>query len=137
MHLAQRAYVLLTLTAVLAVTGLWSSDPALSDLWRIPAVLLLLGLAYEGLFVRGASVTADIETAPRAFLGREQTAACVFRNESSRKASVEYALVMPAGVEPVDTTPRKVVAPAGGERRDAFTLLPVSLGLQMWPAIPA
>ena len=27
MHLAQRAYALLVLTAILAITGLWSSDP--------------------------------------------------------------------------------------------------------------
>src|SRR4051812_24304540 len=80
MHFAQRTYVLLMLTAVLAVAGIWSSDPSLSDLWRIPAVLLLTGLAYEGFFIRRAVVTADIETAPRAFLGREQTGAFGFKN---------------------------------------------------------
>jgi hypothetical protein len=47
MHLAQRAYVILVLTAVLAVAGIWSSEPGLSDLWRIPASLLLIGLAYD------------------------------------------------------------------------------------------
>src|SRR6266567_6555173 len=104
MHFAQRAYVLLVLTAVLAVAGIWSSEPGLWDLWRIPAALLLIGLAYEGLLIRRASVTAAVETAPRAFLGREQTASFAFRNSSSRAVSVEYAPVTPVGVGPVGTT---------------------------------
>ena len=54
MHLAQRAYALLVLTAILAITGLWSSDPAFVGLWRIPAALLLLGLAFESIEVRRA-----------------------------------------------------------------------------------
>src|SRR2546429_5140638 len=41
-HLAHRAYVLVLLTAVMAIAGIWSSEPALADLWRIPAGLLLL-----------------------------------------------------------------------------------------------
>ena len=53
MHLAQRAYALLVLTAILAITGLWSSDPAFAGLWRIPAALLLLGLAFESIEVGG------------------------------------------------------------------------------------
>jgi len=137
MHFAQRTYVLLMLTAVLAVAGIWSSDPSLSDLWRIPAVLLLTGLAYEGFFIRRAVVTADIETAPRTFLGREQPGAFAFKNESARALSVEYAPVVPPGVESVGTTTREVVAPAGGVERDQFTLLPVRLGPQAWPTMPA
>lgn len=137
MHFAQRAYVLLMLTAVLAVAGIWSSDPGLLDLWRIPAALLLIGLAYEGLFIRRAGVTAAVETAPRAFLGREQTAAFAFHNSSPRAVPVEYAPVTPAGVEPVGTTTRKVVLPARGAQRDPFTLLATRLGPQTWPVVPA
>src|SRR5919198_752726 len=125
MHFAQRTYVLLTLTAMLAVVGLWSSDPALTDLWRLPAALLLVGLAYEGLFVRRAVITVEVETAPRAFLGREQTAAFVFNNQSSRALSVLYAPVAPVGVEPIGSAPRAISAPAGGAQRDPFTLLAI------------
>jgi uncharacterized protein (DUF58 family) len=137
MHLAQRAYVLLMLTAVLAVAGIWSSDPSLANLWRLPAALLLIGIAYEGFFIRGAAVTADIETAPRAFLGRAQSAAFKFHNESRREISVLYAPVTPVGVEPIGSTPREVVAPAGGVRTDPFALLAVRLGPQTWPVVPA
>src|SRR5258707_15250594 len=98
MHFSQRAYVLIMLTAVLAVTGIWSTDPAFADLWRIPAALLLIGLAIEGLFFRKATVTAQIQNAPRAFLGREQNAAYAFPNGTSRAVSVEYAPVTPVGL---------------------------------------
>ncbi len=137
MHLAQRAYVLLTLTAVLAITGIWSSDPALADLWRVPAVLLLLGLAYEGFLIRKALVTADIEAADRVFLGREQHAAFTFRNDSTRTYTVEYAPVTPPSVESLAANPRKVVAPAGTVERDPFTLLATRLGTHTWPVVPA
>jgi uncharacterized protein (DUF58 family) len=137
MHFSQRAYLLIMLTAVLAVAGIWSTDPGLGDLWRIPAALLLVGLAIEGLFIRRASVTAEIETAARAFLGREQGAAYAFHNGSSRAVSVEYAPVTPPGVEPLGNVTRRIVAPAGGVERDPFTLLAVRMGPQTWPAVPA
>ena len=137
MHFSQRAYVLIMLTAVLAVAGIWSTDPGLADLWRIPAALLLLGLAFEGLYTAKATVTAQIETSARAFLGREQSAAYAFHNGTSRAVTVEYAPVMPIGVEPVSNTTRKVVAPAGAVLRDPFTLLAVRMGPQTWPVVPA
>jgi uncharacterized protein (DUF58 family) len=137
MHFSQRAYVLIMLTTVLAVAGIWSTDPRLADLWRIPAALLLIGLAVEGLFIHRASVTAEIETAPRAFLGREQAAAYAFHNDSSRPVAVEYAPVTPIGVEPIGSITREIVAPAGAVARDPFTLLAVRMGPQEWPVVPA
>ena len=136
MHLAQRAYALLVLTAVLAITGLWSSDPAFAGLWLIPAALLLLGLAFESFEVHRAQLVADIETSPRAFLGRQQPAAFVFRNPSVRAVRVEYAPALPEGFDPL-TQLRRVIAPAHGVGRDSFTLLPVRLGVQAWPALPS
>ena len=137
MHFSQRAYVFIMLTTVLAVAGIWSTDPGLVDLWRIPAALLLTGLAVEGLFIRRAVVTAEIETAPRAFLGREQAAAFVFHNGSARPVAVEYAPVTPIGVEPIGTRTRKITAPARAVERDPFTLLAVRMGPQKWPVVPA
>jgi uncharacterized protein (DUF58 family) len=136
MHLAQRAYALLLLTAVLAIAGVWSSEPAFVALWRIPAAVLLLGLAYESVIVRRAAIVAAVETAPQAFLGREQHAAFTFRNESARAFAVEYAPVLPDGFDAL-TQLRRVVAPARGVGRDPFTLLPIRLGAQSWPALPS
>jgi len=85
-HLANRAYVLVLLTAVMAIAGIWSSEPALADLWRIPAGLLLLGLALEGWCVRRLPVAVRLATAPRAFLGRPHAAAFVFTNASAGRS---------------------------------------------------
>jgi uncharacterized protein (DUF58 family) len=136
MHLAQRAYVLILLTAVLAIAGLWSSEPGFGGLWQMPAALLLLGLAFEGYIARRTTISADVETASRAFLGREQPAAFAFRNESSRTVAVEYAPLMPGGIEPL-THVRTLIVPARGVGRDSFTLLPVRLGSQPWLTLPA
>jgi uncharacterized protein (DUF58 family) len=135
-HLAQRAYILIVLTAVLAVTGIWSSQPGFGGLWRAPAVLLLLGLAWESVVVRRLVISADIETAARAFLGRAQPASFIFRNESARAVAMEYAPVLPEGFEPLQQT-RKVVAPARGVGRDPFLLMPVQLGSQPCRGVPS
>jgi uncharacterized protein (DUF58 family) len=137
MHFSQRAYLLIVLTTVLAIAGIWSADAGLADFWRIPAALLLLGLAIEGVFIRGASVTAEVETASRAFLGREQVAAYSFHNATSRSLTVEYAPVTPVGIEPIGNDTRQITAAAGGVERDPFTLLPVRMGPQHWPVVPA
>jgi uncharacterized protein (DUF58 family) len=136
MHLTQRVYVLLLLTAVLAIAGLWSSDPAFSGLWRIPAFLLLLGLAFEGLAIQRTAIVAQIEIAPRAFLGREQSAVFTFQNRSSRAIDLEYAPALAEGFE-APTQTRRVVAPAHGTGRDPFTVVPVRLGEQTWPTLPS
>ncbi|MGH8324482.1 MAG: hypothetical protein ACRETD_11905, partial [Steroidobacteraceae bacterium] len=99
MHLAQRAHALILLTAVLAIAGMWSGEPARGGLWHIPAALLLLGLAFESVVVRRITIVADLETAPRAFLGREQPATFTCRNDSSRAIAVQYAPVLPDGFD--------------------------------------
>jgi len=136
MHLAQRAYALILLTAVLAVAGIWSSQPGFTALWEFPAALLLAGLAFEGAVLRRTSIVAGVDTAPRAFLGREQPAVFTFRNESARPVKLEFAPVLPDGFDPLASV-RRVVAPAHGTVRDRFALLPVRLGTQSWRALPS
>ena len=136
MHLAHRAYALILLTAVLAIAGIWSSEPAFGGLWHLPAALLLLGLAVESAVVRRIAIVADVETAPRAFLGREQPAAFIFRNDSSRDVAVEYAPVLPEGFDSL-TRVRRVIAPAHAVGRDSFTLSPIRLGAQTWQVLPS
>src|SRR6202521_5380913 len=114
MHLAQRAYVFVLLTAVMAIAAIWSGEPGVTGLWRIPPGLLLLGLALEGWFVRRMPVEARLATAPRAFLGPPT----------------------PAGFDPLVQV-RRVSAPAHATVQDPVTLLPVRLGPQAWPALPA
>jgi len=136
MHLAQRAYVLVLLTAVLCVVGIWSEEPALAYLWHIPAALLLLGLALEGWFIARLPLEAQLSSAPRAFLGRPQPATFQFANASPRPLAVHYTPAVPAGFETLARV-RRVRIAARGTVRDPVTLLPVRLGPQPWPTLPA
>src|SRR5579862_1466817 len=126
MHLARRAHVIVLLAAVLAVIGLWYPGD-FARLWRIPAGLLLLGLALEGALVRRSAPEARVLVPDRSFLGRPQPAAFAFTNRSGRELSLEYAPATPAGFEPLNEV-RRVHAPARAEAQDAVTLLPVRLG---------
>lgn len=136
MHLARRAYIFLLLAAVLAITGIWSADRALAPLWRLPLALLLLGLAVEGLSLRRVALGARLATARRAFLGRPQAAAFELANPAARAVTVEYAPATPPGFEPFCATRRLTAAP-GAVGRDELVLLPVRLGPQAWPMLPA
>ena len=136
MHFSGRTYTLLTLIALLAIAGTWAADPAFSGVWRWPAALLLLGLAFEARVVRRTVIHADVDTHTRACLGRPQPAAFVFRNDSARPVLIEYAPVTPPGVEPLGQ-PRKVLARRRSVGRDNFTLTPIRLGRHSWPALPA
>jgi len=136
MHLTQRAHVLILLTAILAVVGIWSSQPGFGALWELPAALLLSGLAFESAVLRRTLIVAGVETAPRAFLGREQPAAFTFRNDSARSITVEFAPVLPDGFDPLAHL-HCVLAPAHGMVRDSFALLPIRLGTQSWRVLPS
>jgi uncharacterized protein (DUF58 family) len=135
MHLSERAYFLIVATALLAIAAVWSTEPALADLWRWPAAMLLAGLAGEALFMRQVVLHAAVVTGSRAALGRGQPAAFTFRNESARALSIEFAPVTPVGFETLPAT-RRITVPGGGSATDAFTLLPLRLGLQPWPPLP-
>jgi uncharacterized protein (DUF58 family) len=136
MHLAPRSYVLVMLTAVLACIGIWSGEHGLARLWHVPAGLLLLGLAADGLLVRRLLPLVRIETAATAFLGRAQPAAVSFTNPAARPLTLEYAPATPPGLE-APAAVRRVTVPARGSLADPLPLLPVRLGPQRWPPLPA
>ena len=136
MHLARRGYVLVLLTAVLAVVAVWSDDRELARWWQLPAGLLLLGLALESALARRSPPAATLVIAPRAYLGHALDAAFTFVNRTRRPLALEYAPLTPSGFAPRGEV-RRVVAPARGSVADPVTLLPVRLGPQAWPALPA
>ncbi|HYL04117.1 MAG TPA: DUF58 domain-containing protein [Steroidobacteraceae bacterium] len=136
MHLARRAYLLVFLTALLAVAGIWSPPGEYRGLWRVPLALLLLGLAAEGLALRRLQLGVRLAAAGRRFLGRPQPSALLLSNPASRPLLVEYLPLLPAGFEPLGG-PRRVSVPAGATVEDPLVLTPVRLGPQRWAALPA
>lgn len=136
MHLAWRGYLLVLLTAVLAVIGVWSSDGQFARLWQIPGGLLLLGLALEHWLAQRAPLAVAVSIEPRAILGRPQPLAFTFTNTGARPLALEYAPVAPPGFAALAEV-RRVLVPPRTSLADDLTLLPVRLGVQRWPVLPA
>ncbi len=70
MSLRSNSLLLIVLMALLAVLGEWSAEPVLTDLWMLPAALLLLGLAYESWIVSRSGLCLEIDPPERFLLGR-------------------------------------------------------------------
>lgn len=136
MHLASRAYLLVLLSAVLAIAAIWSGDAGVAGWWRLPLCLLLFGLALESYLTRRLPLTVQLDSAARALLGQPQEARFVFANAGPRSLRLEYAVATPEGFECASEN-RAVRVPAHAAAADALTLLPVRLGPQQWPALPA
>jgi hypothetical protein len=64
------AFVLILLTVAIAIAGDWSSGQSLAGLWKLPAVLLLSGLAYESWIVSRSRWSFELQAPERVFLGR-------------------------------------------------------------------
>src|SRR5690606_23717708 len=95
MNLRRNALVLAVLTALIAVLADWSGNEALRSLWRIPAGLLLLGLAYESLIARRARVTLTLDAPRRWYLGRANSLRMRLQQQLHRSLVVEIAATAP------------------------------------------
>ncbi len=131
MSLTSRTLVLLALIVLLAIVGQWTSDDVLRRVWMLPAALVMLGLAFEGLRQRRVAIEA-VETQPaRARLGRALEVAIRWRAE--RPAVWRFMPDVPAGLE---SQARVVTVAAGPEgAATAMPALPVALGRWRWPVL--
>lgn len=104
-------------------------------LWRLPAGLLLLGLAYESLLVARSGLGLDVEAPERWFLGRSGAATFLFRHALRRRVLIEWVPSAPSGFA-FDGAVRSVSVPAFAAASARFTGTPCRLGSQRWPPIP-
>ena len=109
------------------------SEPAVHGLWLLPAALLMLGLAFEGLRQRSLGIEAVAATPARARLGRAFDLALTWR--SARPATLRFMPDVPGGIE----TEARIVTVSTGAEITTTTLagLPVSLGRWRWPVLRA
>jgi uncharacterized protein (DUF58 family) len=136
MSLRINSLLLVLLTAVIAVLGDWGAERVLSGVWRVPAALLLLGLAYESWLVSRIGVTFHVEPSDRFFLGRSGRLRFVFTHASRRAFSMEIAPSAPDffEIEGGSVCLRLGAGtPSGIERR----VCPGRLGVYEWPAMRA
>jgi len=132
--LRQGAFVAILLTILLAIAGDWSGGAEAMRLWCVPAALLLAGLVYERLFVRGAKLQLRLVVPARWRLARPAEVLLEFTQGTRRPLAIEVAPDAPPGLEcPRDT--RLVEVPAGDAGREALRVVPRRLGEFAWPAI--
>lgn len=146
MSLRQNALVLAVLTALAAIIGAWSDDPALAGAWQLPLGLMLLGLAYEGWVVARARVKLAVNsTAPtqtgaqpatdsvvRSVLGRTAPLQFALTHRLSRTTAIELAPDAPSIVE-VEGAVQLLLVPAGVAAETQLRATPRQLGEFAWP----
>jgi uncharacterized protein (DUF58 family) len=136
MNLSARALTLIALTMVLAIVGLWTAEDTLRGLWKLPAALILLGLAVESFLLRRRPFSLFVDIAPRGYLGRPMDARMMLENRSPAPLTVEYAVETPRGMKaPHDT--RRLHARGNETASDPLVVVPGKLGRASWPAVRA
>jgi uncharacterized protein (DUF58 family) len=134
MGLRQNTLILLLLTALVAIAGDWSGEPWLLRLWRAPAALLLIGLAYEAWTVGRASPRLRLQTSERWYLGRATSVRWQMDHRLRRTLMFELA---PAAAPEVSMD-RTVFRLAAGPNLPAAAVIPATarrLGRYQWPQI--
>jgi uncharacterized protein (DUF58 family) len=133
MALRQNALLLLLFTGLLAIAGDWSGEYELSRFWYLPAALLLLGLAYEGLVAILAAPTLEVRTSPNWYLGRATEARFLIAHRLSRALTLQLA---PAAAPEIsmDRTIRTLSARGDEIAAEAILATARRLGVYPWPA---
>ncbi|HEX4050905.1 MAG TPA: DUF58 domain-containing protein [Steroidobacteraceae bacterium] len=135
MSLRPRALLLVLAAGVLAILGQWGARE-LATLWRLPAALLLLGLAYEGWHSARAAPQLRVLAPAQWLLGRPTALSLELRTSWRRTALLELALTAPLEF----TMQRAVHTLRVPGQRSAVLALSASarrLGRYSWPVMPA
>jgi uncharacterized protein (DUF58 family) len=131
MSLRQGAYGLLVLGALLGTVGEWV--PGFAGLWRLPAALLLLGLAWERFETARLRPTLAVDAPVRWLLARPQPFTLRLHVPGARARVVELAPALPAGVEAArEVLTLRTAGPAGAQA--TLDAVARRLGSSDWPA---
>jgi uncharacterized protein (DUF58 family) len=129
--LRTNAFLLVLVTLAAAIAGDWSGDSSLAGVWRFPAALLLLGLAYESLLVSRSKVAFKLETPAQLYLGRSATFRFVCTHSLNRNLKLEVALTAPEYFD-VETQVESLSVMGGASAIIERSVLPCRLGEHEW-----
>jgi uncharacterized protein (DUF58 family) len=126
------ACVLILAAAMLAIMGAW--EQSLASLWRLPAALLLLGLAYESWIVSKDHLAVELQAPENLYLGRAAAIRFICSHALKRTLTVEIAPGAPEFFDIERSVESLQVEPgerAAIERR----VVPKRLGPSEWPPL--
>ncbi len=121
-----------TLIVLIAIIGAWSADGPTAILWRLPAALLLAGLAYESYVVARSGIALQIDAPERWYLGRPASARFLFTHSLTRSVVIELAPSAPKDFA-FDGAVVALSLPPFASGTTDFSGTPRRLGLQRWP----
>jgi uncharacterized protein (DUF58 family) len=125
------AFLLVVLTAAVAIASDWSGDSSLTGVWRVPAALLLLGLAYESWLVSRSRLAFTLEAPEQLYLGRAALFSFVGTHSLNRNLKFEVALTAPEYFE-VDSQIERLSVTSGARAVIERRVLPCRLGEHEW-----
>jgi uncharacterized protein (DUF58 family) len=134
LNLRTKTLLLALFTALIAVLGDWSGDHWLASAWRLPAGLLLLGLAYESLVASAARVSLHIEAPAQVFLGRASHLQLIFAQQLRQPLLIEFAPSAPANFH-LDFNIRSLRILPAAQAQTELQATPRHLGSYAWPAV--
>jgi uncharacterized protein (DUF58 family) len=128
------AFVLILLTIAVAIAGDWSSGQSLAGLWRLPAALLLSGLAYESWIVSRSRWACELKAPERVFLGRGSAFLFVCTHALNRTLTVEVAAIAPEFFD-IEAQIERLIVRAGERATLERRVTSRRLGSCEWPAL--
>ncbi|HEY2682574.1 MAG TPA: DUF58 domain-containing protein [Steroidobacteraceae bacterium] len=120
---------------LIAIIGDWNPDAALKVGWRLPAALLLLGLAYEHWMLSRARWRVQLDAPAKIYLGRETRVELSLAHALARRLDVEVSPTAPSFVA---MDPRIEALRIEPEHTGSFvlTVTGTRLGEFAWPETP-
>jgi uncharacterized protein (DUF58 family) len=126
------AYVLIVAVTLLAIVGDW--QPSFAGLWRLPAMLLFAGLAYESWIASKSRPIIVLEAPEILYLGRGTPVKFVCRHALKRTLTIEIAPNAPEFFE-IEDSIASIRVSAGERVTIARLIIAKRLGQWRWPVL--
>ncbi len=136
MSLTSRALAGVVLAGVLGILGEWGGSPAELPVWRVVALMLILGLAYEWIDARRLDLRAQLRGNGQLYLGRAARIEVALSTDSAREREIEYLPGLPDLVAAPSQVAATTVSDAA-EREFRVRVVPRRLGVAEWKKLPA
>ena len=126
------ACLLIVAAAALAIVGDW--EPSFAGLWRLPATLLLLGLAYESWIVSKCHLAVELQTPENLYLGRAAAMRFICSHSLQRSLRIEIAPSAPEFFD-IESSVEPLQIRAGERAAIERRVVAKRLGSCGWPAL--
>lgn len=130
--LRPNACLMILVAALIAISGDW--DPSFAGVWRLPATLLLVGLAYESWIISRSALTLELQAPQHFFLGRGTVIRFLCAHALKRTLAIEIAPSAPESFD-IENSVESLQLKAGQRATIERRVTPKQLGQCEWPPL--